>query len=223
MPGWIEITVAALFAVVVLTLWLGRGVGWLAPRFWRNAAIVSSAVMGAVLAYLTFDSVNAIRAGSARVPAFSVINREIGLRFDAGKRRDVPVFGREVGFFGAALGEDEAAALVNRGKLTFQARNCMECHTLLGHGAYFAPDLTRAWLDPRWGAVVTPMLGAATREEAMAAWLQDPGRYPAGPRRMPNLRLSSQDARALVAFLKWMSGIDTNGFPPQFAGLGGRP
>jgi len=45
------------------------------------------------------------------------------LRFDAEKRRDVPVFGRKVGFFGAALTEDEAAALVDRGKLTFQARN----------------------------------------------------------------------------------------------------
>jgi nitric oxide reductase subunit C len=37
---------------------------------------------------------------------------------------------------------------------------------------------------------------------------------------MPNLRLSEDEARALVAFLKWMSGIDTNGFPPRFAGLG---
>jgi nitric oxide reductase subunit C len=221
LPGWIEISAAAIFAVVVLTLWLGRGAGWLAPRFWRNAAIVSSVVMGAVLAYLTVDSVNAIRAGSARVPAYAAINREIGLRFDAEKRRDVPVFGREVGFFGAALTEDEAAALVDRGKLTFQARNCMGCHTLLGHGAYFAPDLTRAWLDPRWSEAVMPMLGAATREEAIAGWLQDPGRYPAGPRRMPNLRLTTEEARALVAYLKWMSGIDTNGFPPRFAGIGG--
>lgn len=220
MPGWIEITVAAIFAVVVLTLWLGRGAGWLAPVFWRNAAVVSSVVMGAVLAFLTLDSINAIRAGSARVPPFAAINREIGLEFDAEKRRDVPVFGREVGFFDAVLSEEEAAALVDRGKLTFQARNCMECHTLLGHGAYFAPDLTRAWLDPRWSAVVMPMLEASTREAAMARWLQDPGRYPAGPRRMPNLRLSEDEARALVAFLKWMSGIDTNGFPPRFAGLG---
>jgi nitric oxide reductase subunit C len=220
MPGWIEVTVAAVFAVVVLTLWLGRGSRWLDPRFWRNAAVVSSTVMGAVLVYLTFDSINAIRAGSARVPGYAAINRDISLRFDAAERRDVPVLGRATGFFGAVASDAEAAALVDRGKLIFQARNCMECHTLLGHGAYFAPDLTRAWLDPRWTATVMPILGVATREEAMATWLMDPGRYPAGPRRMPNLRLTADEARALVAFLKWMSGIDTNGFPPRFAELG---
>ncbi len=27
----------------------------------------------------------------------------------------------------------------------------MNCHTLLGNGAYYAPDLTKAWLDPAWG------------------------------------------------------------------------
>lgn len=217
MPNWIEISVAAVFLVVVLTLWLGRGAGWLASRFWGNAAVVSSVIMGVVLAYLTVDSVNAIRAGSARVPAYSILNREITLTFDAEKRRDVPVFGPESGFFGRVVTEGEAAELVNAGKLTFQGRNCMECHTLLGHGAYFAPDLTRAWLDPRWTQVVGPMLDAPSREAAIARWLQDPGRYPAGPRRMPNLRLSPDEARALVAFLKWMSGIDTNGFPPSFA------
>jgi nitric oxide reductase subunit C len=219
-PNWIEVSVAALFMVVVLTLWLSRGAGWLAPRFWANAAVVSSVIMGGVLAYLTLDSVNAIRVGSARVPPYAIVNREISLGFDATKRRAVPVVGAESGFFGRVVPEDEAAALVNTGKLTFQARNCMECHTLLGHGAYYAPDLTRAWLDPRWSEVVAPMLDAPSREEAIARWLQDPGRFPAGPRRMPNLRLSPEESRALVAFLKWMSGIDTNGFPPGFAGVG---
>ena len=33
-------------------------------------------------------------------------------------------------------------------ELTMQAKNCMGCHTLLGNGAYYAPDLTKAWLDP---------------------------------------------------------------------------
>jgi nitric oxide reductase subunit C len=27
----------------------------------------------------------------------------------------------------------------------------MNCHTLLGNGAYYAPDLTKAWLDPILG------------------------------------------------------------------------
>jgi nitric oxide reductase subunit C len=33
---------------------------------------------------------------------------------------------------------------------------------------------------------------------------------------MPNLRLSEAEAHAVVAYLKWMSAVDTNGFPPNF-------
>lgn len=33
----------------------------------------------------------------------------------------------------------------------------MSCHTLLGNGAYFAPDLTKAWLDPKWETMIMPM------------------------------------------------------------------
>lgn len=217
--GWIEITVGALFATALLTLWLSHGAGWLDPRFWRNAAIVSSLVMSGILVYLTIDSLNQIREGSARVPAYSVINHKIGLKRDYEKRRDVPVVGEVEGFFGKVWSEEEAYALVNRGKLTLQSRNCMDCHTLLGNGAYFAPDLTRAWLDPKWETMVKAMTGKPTREEAMAEWLRHPDRYPTFARRMPNLRLTPEEAQGLVAFLKWMSAIDTNGFPDRFAGV----
>lgn len=67
--------------------------------------------------------------------------------------------------------------------------------------------------------MVKSMTGKATKEEAMAEWLQHPDRYPTFARRMPNLHLSEEEARALVAFLKWMSAIDTNGFPDRFAGV----
>jgi nitric oxide reductase subunit C len=33
---------------------------------------------------------------------------------------------------------------------------------------------------------------------------------------MPNLRITEAEARATVAFLKWMASIDTNGFPYNF-------
>ncbi|HET7091069.1 MAG TPA: c-type cytochrome [Anaerolineae bacterium] len=31
------------------------------------------------------------------------------------------------------------------GKRVFQAYNCMGCHTMLGNGAYFGPDLTKIY------------------------------------------------------------------------------
>jgi hypothetical protein len=33
---------------------------------------------------------------------------------------------------------------------------------------------------------------------------------------MPNLGITEPEARALVAYLKWMAAVDTNGFPPNF-------
>jgi nitric oxide reductase subunit C len=38
-------------------------------------------------------------------------------------------------------------------------------------------------------------------------------------RRMPNLNITEAEARATVAFLKWMSSIDTNGFPANFVSI----
>ncbi len=215
--SWIEIAVAAIFFSVVVTLILSRGYGWLSPTFWRNAAVVSSLVMTFILLWLTFDTADQVRPGSGRIPDWTVINHEIKLVWDAEKRRQVPAVGRETGFFGKTWSQKEAFDLINKGKMTLQSRNCMECHQILGNGAYYATDLTRAWLDPWWEERIMPLTGAKTREEAMMAWLKDPTSMPQGPRKMPNLRFTDEELKALIAFLKWMSAIDTNGFPPRFA------
>lgn len=124
----------------------------------------------------------------------------------------VPSIGAPAPLFGKALDADEALALVDLGKVTSQAKNCMDCHTILGNGAYYAPDLTKAWLDPAWG-------NEASRETLMLNFLMDPNRYArtyGTNRRMPNLGITEAEARGLVAYLKWMSAIDTNGFPAGF-------
>jgi nitric oxide reductase subunit C len=33
---------------------------------------------------------------------------------------------------------------------------------------------------------------------------------------MPNLHLTREEAQAVVAYLKWMSAVDANGFPAHF-------
>ena len=35
-------------------------------------------------------------------------------------------------------------------------------------------------------------------------------------RRMPDLGITDEEVRGIIAFLKWMSAIDTNGFPQGF-------
>lgn len=213
---WLDVVIGSLFLVVILTWIFGRGKSWLDPAFWRIAAIVSTLVMTAVLIYLTFDSLKQISVGSARVPSFTVINRTVAYAYDASRLYYVPQLGEPTGLFGKVWDDAEAEALIHKGKKTIQGRNCMACHTLLGNGAYYAPDLTKAWLDPKWETIIMPMTQTLTKEEAIAKWLQSPDRFPTFARRMPNLNLSEEEARAVVAYLKYMATIDTNGFPDHF-------
>ncbi len=187
---------------------------WASESFWRKNAIWITAGSFIVLIFLTFDTVSQITAGGKRVPAYSVINHRISYEFDETRNALAPVIGAEEPLFGKKLTEEEAAALVNRGKLTTQAKNCMNCHTLLGNGAYYAPDLTKAWLDPSWGS-------KEIREQQMVEFLMNPqDRLHNGlGRRMPNLGITEAEARATIAFLKWMSSIDTNGFPANFVSI----
>jgi len=146
-----------------------------------------------------------------------VINYNIDYKMSEKRGHEVPVIGKKEPFFGKEWSVKDAAALLHLGKLTSQAKNCMNCHTLLGNGAYYAPDLTKAWLDPMWGATMQGMTGKSSKEEAMAEFLQHPDKYPTHARMMPNLKITAKEAQGLVAFLKHMSSIDTNGFPRGFS------
>jgi nitric oxide reductase subunit C len=193
---------------------MSQEIWWASESFWRKNAIWITAGSFIVLIFLTFDTVSQITAGGKRVPAYSVINHRISYAFDETRNFQVPVIGVEEPLFGQKLTEEEAQALVTRGKLTTQAKNCMNCHTLLGNGAYYAPDLTKSWLDPSWGT-------KEIREQEMVDFLMNPqDRLHNGlGRRMPNLGITEEEARATVAFLKWMASIDTNGFPANFVSI----
>lgn len=87
------------------------------------------------------------------------------------------------------------------GKWTWQRNNCNDCHTILGIGGYYAPDLTKVMSrrDPQWAV----------------AFLKDPHKVWPAKRRMPNLHLTDHDIAGLVAFLGWVNGINTNNWPPK--------
>jgi nitric oxide reductase subunit C len=189
-------------------------VWWASESLWKKVAIWVTAFMTVVLILLTYDSLNAITAGgeSGRVKAYSVINQRVYYKWDKDRNFAVPVIGESAPLFGKTLNETEAHALVDKGKITTQAKNCMGCHTFLGNGAYFAPDLTKSWLDPAWGS-------EDVREQLMVEFLLDPeanARTYGSNRKMPNLNITEEEARGIVAYLKWMSTIDTNGWPRNF-------
>ncbi|TAK86488.1 MAG: cytochrome c [Betaproteobacteria bacterium] len=184
---------------------------WASGSFWRKTAIWVTGASLVALIFLSIDSLVKISAGSQRVPAYTVVNQRVDYVLNEERHVQQPKIGAEQPLFGRKLDAEQAEALVRHGKLTVQAKNCMDCHTLLGNGAYYAPDLTKAWLDPAWGS-------AAEREKAMVEFLLDPtdnARNTLG-RRMPNLHLTEDEAKSVTGFLKWMAAIDTNGFPYNF-------
>jgi len=95
-------------------------------------------------------------------------------------------------------------ATVIQGKDVWHRNNCINCHTLLGEGAYYAPDLTQ----------ITSQRGA----DYLREFLKDPSRFYSEERDrrlMPTLALSDDDITAVIAFLGWVSRIDTQGWPPR--------
>jgi nitric oxide reductase subunit C len=93
---------------------------------------------------------------------------------------------------------------VVRGLHVWGRYNCENCHTLLGEGAYFAPDLTQ----------IVAQRGAPY----LTAFLADPSRFYSHERDgrlMPTLGLSAAEIADVIAFLEWVGGIDTNGWPPR--------
>ena len=198
---------------------------WTSISFWRRSAAWVTGFAAILLIWLTFDTMGQISMGTdddlkkgvtKRVPAATVINYHIDYKMSTKRGHEVPVIGEKEKFFGRDdWSPKEAQALLHLGKLTSQAKNCMNCHTLLGNGAYYAPDLTKAWLDPNWDALA--FFGKPTKEEGIAYFLQHPSKNGVHTRRMPNLNITEKEAQGLVAFLKHMSSIDTNGFPRNFS------
>ena len=206
---------------------------WTSISFWKRSAGWVTGVAAALLIWLTFDTIPQMVMGTdedmqngvtKRVPSPTVINYKVTYEMSEKRGHEVPVIGEKEDFFGRSdYSYDEAFALLDLGKLTVQGKNCMNCHTLLGNGAYYAPDLTKAWLDPMWSedGPYLGMTGKNTKEEAMAEFLMSPSSYPTHKRMMPDLGITADEAKGVVAFLKHMSSIDTNGFPRNFGKIKG--
>lgn len=90
---------------------------------------------------------------------------------------------------------------VVRGKDLWDSNNCMGCHTLLGEGAYYAPELTRVY--------------SRRGEQFIRQMLANPQAMYPGQRKMVQYHFSESQISDLVAFFRWIDGMDLNGFPPQ--------
>ncbi len=93
---------------------------------------------------------------------------------------------------------------VTSGKDVWHKYNCINCHTLFGEGAYYAPDLTK----------ITQHRG----EAYLKAFIRDPSNFydeQKHRRLMPKQDLSDQEIDDLIAFLDWVSKVDNQDWPPR--------
>ena len=102
---------------------------------------------------------------------------------------------------------------VIRGKRIWEENACIDCHTILGEGAYYAPELGNVMR--RWGIAPEDHEGAM---ESLKAWMDAMPSGIEGRRQMPQFHLTEEQYRNLADFLLWTGTIDTQGWPPNDAG-----
>ena len=103
-------------------------------------------------------------------------------------------------------------ASVVRGKHVWEKNSCINCHSILGEGAYFAPELGNVWV--RYGGRDDPE-GA---REGLKAWILAQPTGIEGRRQMPKFAFDGTELDDLIDFLEWTSRINTQGWPPTDAG-----
>lgn len=101
---------------------------------------------------------------------------------------------------------------VARGKRIWEANACINCHTLHGEGAYFAPEVGNVMT--RWGVVDAP----DEAFNALKGWIEAQPTGVPGRRQMPRFQLSDEEIRNLSDFLIWVDKTNTQGWPPKDSG-----
>ncbi len=101
---------------------------------------------------------------------------------------------------------------VARGKRIWEANACINCHTLHGEGAYFAPEVGNVMT--RWGVVDAP----DDAFNALKGWIEAQPTGVPGRRQMPRFQLSDEEIRSLSDFLIWADKTNTQGWPPKESG-----
>jgi nitric oxide reductase subunit C len=97
---------------------------------------------------------------------------------------------------------DQLSDTVVAGKRVFEKYNCNDCHTILGFGGYYSPDLTK----------VMQRIG----EDGVRYRIKEPDKaFARSWRKMPRQNVSDAELDQLVAFFTWVGNVDNGDWPPQ--------
>ena len=113
---------------------------------------------------------------------------------------------------GTSTNHDAIDESVAAGKHVWEENACINCHTILGEGAYYAPEVGNVMT--RWGVLDDP--DAAF--ETLKGWMESMPTGIEGRRQMPQFNLTDKEIRDLANFLIWTDNIDAQDWPPNDAG-----
>ncbi|MEZ5715031.1 MAG: cytochrome c [Paracoccaceae bacterium] len=102
---------------------------------------------------------------------------------------------------------------VAAGKHLWEKHACINCHTILGEGAYFAPELGNVMT--RWGVDAGDHTAAF---DSLKAWMDAMPTGIEGRRQMPQFNLTDDEYHELADFLLWVDTIRAQDWPPNDAG-----
>jgi len=86
-----------------------------------------------------------------------------------------------------------------QGKIIFQKKACVECHTLFGNGGYWGGDLTKTYSN--FGS------------DGLKAYLTHPPLI-SGAKKKRHDQLTEEEADKVIAYLNFVNSIDTMNWPP---------
>ncbi|BAE51749.1 c-type cytochrome [Paramagnetospirillum magneticum] len=101
---------------------------------------------------------------------------------------------------------------VAAGKHVWEKNACIDCHTIMGEGAYFAPELGNVWV--RYGG----REDAAAARDGLKNWIKSMPTGIEGRRQMPHFDITEKELDDLVDFFKWTSEVNTQNWPPKVSG-----
>jgi len=97
------------------------------------------------------------------------------------------------------------------GKKLWEQNDCVGCHTIVGEGAYYAPELMNVF--QRRGGGDESAFKAYMQGWMAAQPLDTPNR-----RKMPQFHLTTKQVNNLADFLIWTSKVNANDWPPTIEG-----
>ena len=107
--------------------------------------------------------------------------------------------------------DDKITESVAKGKNLWEVNNCVGCHTIMGEGAYYAPELANVF-DRRGSGDEAAFKGY------MIGWMAAQPMDEPGRRKMPQFNLTEEEVNDISDFLIWTSRVHDNEWPPNIEG-----